>query len=105
MAMVATVAAMASDLAISRAATGDSLTSTTIAMVQGQEVQVALVLVVAAVLLVWAVPAARAVMEAVAVAATGCHQVKASIMVGHTIAIRTLQPTNMVGSLVQGKHT
>lgn len=103
MAMVATVAAMASDLAISRAATGDSLTSTTIAMVQGQEVQVALVLVV--LVLVWAVPAARAVMEAVAVAATGCHQVKASIMVGHTIAIRTLQPTNMVGSLVQGKHT
>lgn len=100
MAMVATVAAMASDLAISRAATGDSLTSTTIAMVQGQEVQVALVLV-----LVWAVPVARAVMEAVAAAATGCHQVKASIMVGHTIAIRTLQPTNMVGSLVQGKHT
>lgn len=104
MVMVATVAAMASDLAISRAATGDSLTSTTIAMVQGQEVQVALVLVVA-VVLVWAVPAVRAVMEAVAVAATGCHQVKASIMVGHTIAIRTLQPTNMVGSLVQGKHT
>lgn len=103
MAMVATVAAMASDLAISRAATGDSLTSTTIAMVQGQEVQVALVLVV--LVLVWAVPVARAVMEAVAVAATGCHQVKASIMVGHTIAIRTLQPTNMVGSLVQGKHT
>lgn len=101
--MVATVAAMASDLAISRAATGDSLTSTTIAMVQGQEVQVALVLVV--LVLVWAVPAARPVMEAVAVAATGCHQVKASIMVGHTIAIRTLQPTNMVGSLVQGKHT
>lgn len=100
MAMVATVAAMASDLAISRAATGDSLTSTTIAMVQGQEVQVALVLV-----LVWAVPVARAVMEAVAVAATGCHQVKASIMVDHTIAIRTLRPTNMVGSLVQGKHT
>lgn len=103
MAMVATVAAMASDLAISRAATGDSLTSTTIAMVQGQEVQVALVLVV--LVLVWAVPVARAVMEAAAVAATGCHQVKASIMVGHTIAIRTLQPTNMVGSLVQGKHT
>lgn len=103
MAMVATVAAMASDLAISRAATGDSLTSTTIAMVQGQEVQVALALVV--LVLVWAVPAARAVMEAVAVAATGCHQVKASIMVGHTIAIRTLRPTNMVGSLVQGKHT
>lgn len=103
MAMVATAAAMASDLAISRAATGDSLTSTTIAMVQGQEVQVALVLVV--LVLVWAVPVARAVMEAVAVAATGCHQVKASIMVGHTIAIRTLQPTNMVGSLVQGKHT
>lgn len=101
--MVATVAAMASDLAISRAATGDSLTSTTIAMVQGQEVQVALVLVV--LVLVWAVPVARAVMEAVAVAATGCHQVKASIMVGHTIAIRTLRPTNMVGSLVQGKHT
>lgn len=103
MAMVATVATMASDLAISRAATGDSLTSTTIAMVQGQEVQVALVLVV--LVLVWAVPAARAVMEAVAVAATGCHQVKASIMVDHTIAIRTLRPTNMVGSLVQGKHT
>lgn len=103
MAMVATVAAMVSDLAISRAATGDSLTSTTIAMVQGQEVQVALALVV--LVLVWAVPAARAVMEAVAVAATGCHQVKESIMVGHTIAIRTLQPTNMVGSLVQGKHT
>lgn len=103
MAMVATVAAMASDLAISRAATGDSLTSTTIAMVQGQEVQVALALVV--LVLVWAVPVVRAVTEAVAVAATGCHQVKASIMVGHTIAIRTLRPTNMVGSLVQGKHT
>lgn len=72
-------------------------------MVQGQEVQVALVLVV--LVLVWAVPVVRAVMEAVAVAATGCHQVKASIMVGHTIAIRTLRPTNMVGSLVQGKHT
>lgn len=98
MAMAATVAAMASDLAISRAATGDSLTSTTIAMVQGQEVQVALVvLVVVIVVLVWAVPAARAVMEAVAVAAIGCHQVKASIMAGHTIVIRTLQPTNMVG--------
>lgn len=98
MAMAATVAAMASDLAISRAATGDSLTSTTIAMVQGQEVQVALVvLVVVIVVLVWAVPAARAVMEAVAVAATGCHQVKASIMAGHTIVIRTSQPTNMVG--------
>lgn len=100
MAMAATVAAMASDLAISRAATGDSLTSTTIAMVQGQEVQVALVvlvLVVVVLVLVWAVPAARAVMEAVAVAATGCHQVKASIMAGHTIVIRTSQPTNMVG--------
>lgn len=97
--MAATVAAMASDLAISRAATGDSLTSTTIAMVQGQEVQVALVvlvLVLVVVVLVWAVPV-RAVMEAVAVAATGCHQVKASIMAGHTIVIRTLQPTNMVG--------
>lgn len=99
---VATVAAMASDLGISRAATGDSLTSTTIAMVQGQEVEVevALVLVVE-----WAVPA-RAAMEALAaVAATGYQQVKASIMAGHTIVIRTSQPTNTVGSLVQSKHT
>lgn len=99
---VATVAAMASDPAISRAATGDSLTSTTIAMVQGQEVEVAVVVLV---LVEWAVPA-RAVMEALAaVAATGYQQVKASIMAGHTIVIRTSQPTNTVGSLVQSKHT
>lgn len=99
---VATVAAMASDPAISRAATGDSLTSTTIAMVQGQEVEVAAAVLV---LVEWAVPA-RAVMEALAaVAATGYQQVKASIMAGHTIVIRTSQPTNTVGSLVQSKHT
>lgn len=100
--VVATVAAMASDPAISRAATGDSLTSTTIAMVQGQEVEVAAAVLV---LVEWAVPA-RAVMEALAaVAATGYQQVKASIMAGHTIVIRTSQPTNTVGSLVQSKHT
>lgn len=99
---VATVAAMASDPAISRAATGDNLTSTTIAMVQGQEVEVAAAVLV---LVEWAVPA-RAVMEALAaVAATGYQQVKASIMAGHTIVIRTSQPTNTVGSLVQSKHT
>lgn len=100
---VATVAAMASDPAISRAATGDSLTSTTIAMVQGQEVE-AEVAAAVLVLVEWAVPA-RAVMEALAaVAATGYQQVKASIMAGHTIVIRTSQPTNTVGSLVQSKH-
>lgn len=99
--VVATVAAMASDPAISRAATGDSLTSTTIAMVQGQVVEVAAAVLV---LVEWAVPA-RAVMEALAaVAATGYQQVKASIMAGHTIVIRTSQPTNTVGSLVQSKH-
>lgn len=79
--VVGTVAAaMASDPGISRAATGDSLISTTIAM--GRVGQVLVV--------------ARMV-ERVLVA-QDCHRARASTMAGHTIVIRTLRAMNMVGS-------
>jgi len=78
MAVGTVAAAMASDPGISRAATGDSLISTTIAT--GRVGQLAVVDRMAGRVLV----------------AQDCPQVRASTMAGHTIVIRTLRAMNMV---------
>jgi len=78
MAVGTVAAAMASDPGISRAATGDSLISTTIAT--GRVGQLAVVDRMAGRVLV----------------AQDCPQARASTMAGHTIVIRTLLAMNMV---------
>lgn len=78
---VSVAAAMASDLEISRAATGDSLISTTI--VTGQADQLA--------------EAGRAHMPEQVLVAPDCQwAARAWTMAGHTIVIQTLGPTSMV---------